>query len=89
MLKSLILNLARNRPIWLLILYLVSYNDDKSVGYVSGSLVKLVMAMASNESKQHEVSCCSGQYAAMTTKTCGNGVSCENICGGQSSGSKL
>jgi len=62
----------------------LSYTPDGSVGYVSGSLVSVVTRIASDSPTPVSVSCCGG--GEITPRTCGNGTSCTNICGGISSG---
>merc|ERR1712106_8666 len=62
----------------------VTFTPDGSVGYVSGSSVTVVTDLASASAEPLTVSCCVD--GTITTTTCGNGVSCNNICGGDSSG---
>ena len=67
------------------IIFPVTYTPDGGVGYVSGSLVPVITQLASASPEPLPVSCCGG--ATTTTTTCGNGTSCTDICGGDSSGS--
>jgi len=62
----------------------VTFTPDGSVGYVSGSLASVVTNLASASTEPLDVSCCAG--GNITTTTCGNGISCTNICGEDSSG---
>ena len=67
----------------------VTCNHDGSICYVSGTLAPIVTELASESPESHDVRCCGGVYGNTTTTTCGNGISCTNICGSKNSGIDL
>ena len=56
----------------------MSYSDDSSTGEVSGSQ-KTVLSNITKQTEEMQVKCCVD--GELINKTCGNGTSCENICG--------
>ena len=62
----------------------MSYSSDSKTGIVSGSILD-VLNNLTQTSAEVEVNCCT-QGVVSTTKICGNGVSCETICGVQNKG---
>ena len=64
---------------------LVNYNQDGSVGYVSGSLVPVVTKLAAASSETQTVRCCDGLSGETREATC-QGESCSKDCGAADSG---
>ena len=62
----------------------MSYSSDLKTGVVSGFILD-VFDNLTRTSEEVEVKCCT-QGVVSSTKTCGNGVSCETICGEQNKG---
>ena len=53
---------------------------------MGGDLAPIWTDLASNSNETIEVQCCSTGVVSSTIKTCGNGISCKNICGPNDSG---
>ena len=62
----------------------VSYSSDGNTGIVAGSILD-VLNNLTQSSVEVEVNCCT-QGVVSTPKICGNGVSCETICGEHNKG---
>ena len=57
----------------------VSYSLDLSTGIVGGGMLDALNTLIETQLEEVEVSCC--QNGVLTTYTCGNTISCDNICG--------
>ena len=62
----------------------VTYSDN--IGAVSGSMLKLLNTLT-DSSLEVEVGCC--EDGELVVKTCGNGQSCDKICGKTNEGEQL
>ena len=65
----------------------MSYSLDLSTGLVSGSLSS-VLSNLTKQTEEMQVQCCQDGLVSLPSQPCGNGTSCENICGINKAGRK-